>query len=163
VVMNSGRVEQEGMPLSIYDSPRTRFVAGFLGMDNLLPVQVLRSEGEQAVVRVGEGAELAVPLAGPRCERMTLAFRAECVCLSKGQPPAGPAEASAQLAVPGTVEFITNLGSRVVYEVRLPGGAIVCAEAQRTDRSREFAVGEPLTVTLKGEHCLLFGESGATR
>jgi hypothetical protein len=45
--------------------------------------------------------------------------------------------------------------------VRLAGGAVVCAQAQRTDRSREFTVGEPLTVTLKGEHCLLFGEAGA--
>jgi putative spermidine/putrescine transport system ATP-binding protein len=163
VVMNSGRVEQEGMPLSIYDSPRTRFVAGFLGMDNLLSVPLLRCEGERAVVRVTEGTELAVPLAGPRCDRMTLAFRAECVCLSKGEPPARPepGRSRAELSVPGTVEFITNLGSRVVYEVRLAGGAVVCAQAQRTDRSREFTVGEPLTVTLKGEHCLLFGEAGA--
>jgi putative spermidine/putrescine transport system ATP-binding protein len=164
VVMNAGRVEQEGMPLSIYDSPRTRFVAGFLGMDNLLDVRVLRREGDRAVVRVAEGSELTVPFAGgPSSDRMTLAFRAECVCLSKGQPADRPApgQASALISMPAAVEFITNLGSRVIYEVRLPDGAIVCAEAQRTDRSREFTVGEPLTVTLKGEHCLLFAELGA--
>jgi ABC-type Fe3+/spermidine/putrescine transport system ATPase subunit len=163
VVMNGGRVEQEGMPLSIYDAPRTRFVAGFLGMDNLLPVQVLRREGERAVVRLMEGAELIVPLAGElRGERITLAFRAECVCLvgaEGGVPRPGPA--STLVSVPGTVEFITNLGSRVVYEVRLPDGAIVCAQAQRTDRAKEFSRGQQLTVTLKGDHCVLFAESGA--
>ena len=45
VVMNEGLVEQEGMPLAIYDSPRTRFVAGFLGMENLLPVAGRASNG----------------------------------------------------------------------------------------------------------------------
>jgi hypothetical protein len=59
------------------------------------------------------------------------------------------------------VEFITNLGSRVVYEVRLADGAIVCAQAQRTDRAREFTRGQQLTVTLRGDSCVLFAESGA--
>ncbi len=162
VVMNGGRVEQEGLPLAIYDSPRTRFVAGFLGMENLLPVQVLHRDGERAVVRLMEGAELAVPLRGElEGGRMTLAFRAECVCLASGEaggPRPGPA--SSQLSIPGTVEFITNLGSRVVYEVRLAGGAIVCAQAQRTERAREFIRGQRLTVTLKGDHCALFAEGG---
>jgi ABC-type Fe3+/spermidine/putrescine transport system ATPase subunit len=163
VVMNGGRVEQEGLPLSIYDSPRTRFVAGFLGMDNLLPVRILRREADRAVVRLAEGYELAVPLRGElRGERITLAFRAECVCLARPQGGGQPArQASAQLIVPGTLEFITNLGSRVVYEVRLPEGLLVCAQAQRTDRSREFSRGEALELTLKGENCVLFAESGA--
>jgi ABC-type Fe3+/spermidine/putrescine transport system ATPase subunit len=168
VVMNGGRVEQEGLPLAIYDSPRTRFVAGFLGMENLLPVQVLRCEGERAVVRLMAGAELAVPLRGQlESGRTTLAFRAECVCLAGGEAarqaagqPAGPGPASSQLSIPGTVEFITNLGSRVVYEVRLADGAIVCAQAQRTERAREFSRGQRLTVTLKGDHCALFAEGG---
>jgi spermidine/putrescine ABC transporter ATP-binding subunit len=163
VVMNGGKVEQEGLPLSIYDAPRTRFVAGFLGMDNLLPVQVLRREGQRVVVRLMEGAELIVPLAGElHGERITLAFRAECVCLSGaegGGPRPGPA--STLLSVPGTVEFITNLGSRVVYEVRLPDGAIVCAQAQRTDRAKEFTRGQQLTVSLRGDSCVLFAESDA--
>jgi len=164
VVMNKGRVEQEGLPLSIYDSPRTRFVAGFLGTENLLPVTVLRKEAGRAVVRLAEGCELAVPLRGELPgERATLAFRAECVCLARRED-AGTARAGedpGRLSVPGTLEFITNLGSRVVYEVRLPEGAVVCAEAQRTDRSREFTRGEALLLTLSGENCVLFEEGGA--
>ena len=36
-VMNHGRYEQLADPASLYERPRTRFVAGFLGVSNLLP------------------------------------------------------------------------------------------------------------------------------
>ena len=164
VVMNEGRVEQEGTPLDIYDSPRSRFVAGFLGMENLLPVTVVRRTADQAIVHVTEGPDLIVPLrADPRGDRVILAFRAECVSLSRGEESAGAeaGEAANVLSVPGTLEFLMNLGARVVYEVRLPDGKLVRGEAQRTDRTRAFGVGEPMTVTLKGDYCVLLPESGA--
>jgi spermidine/putrescine ABC transporter ATP-binding subunit len=164
VVMNDGRVEQEGTPLDIYDSPRSRFVAGFLGMENLLPVTIVRRTGDQATVHVTAGPDLVVPLRGdPRGDLMTLAFRAECVSLSRREDTvvSGTWGASNVLSVPGTLEFVTNLGARVVYEVRLQDGKLVRAEAQRTDRARAFSVGEALTVTLKGDHCVLLLESGA--
>ncbi len=166
VVMNQGRVEQEGLPLSIYDSPRTRFVAGFLGMENLLPVTLVRRAGTLAVVRLGEGLDLAVPFrAEPPAGSLTLAFRAECVGLARPPADAGKAaggDAPQAVSVPGTLEFVTNLGSRVLYEVRLPDGKVVCAEAQRTDRTRELRVGERLAVTLRGDHCVLLSEGQAS-
>jgi ABC-type Fe3+/spermidine/putrescine transport system ATPase subunit len=164
VVMNKGHVEQEGMPLSIYDAPRTRFVAGFLGMDNIIPVSVVQVKGNSASVHVTESVDLIVPLRSElHGEKATLAFRAECVCLSKagegGTPP--PREASTSLSVAGTVAFITNLGSRVLYEVKMQNGPTVFAGAQRTDRVEGFSVGESLTVTLRGDACMLFSPAGA--
>jgi ABC-type Fe3+/spermidine/putrescine transport system ATPase subunit len=163
VVMNEGRVEQEGLPLSIYDAPKTRFVAGFLGMDNIIPVRVLRVMGDCAKVRVAEGAELVVPVKGDLDgESATLAFRAECVSLgscAEVRPPA-PDEAATTVCLQGTVAFITNLGSRVLYEMRMAGGETVLAGAQRTDRFKEYAVGETLAVTLKGGNCVLFSHPG---
>jgi spermidine/putrescine transport system ATP-binding protein len=38
-VMNEGRLEQIGAPQEIYDKPATRFVAGFIGNANILPVE----------------------------------------------------------------------------------------------------------------------------
>jgi ABC-type Fe3+/spermidine/putrescine transport system ATPase subunit len=37
VVMNQGRIEQLGAPKELYYQPRTRFVAGFFGDNNLIP------------------------------------------------------------------------------------------------------------------------------
>jgi ABC-type Fe3+/spermidine/putrescine transport system ATPase subunit len=164
VVMNGGRVEQEGTPLDIYDSPRSRFVAGFLGMENLLPVKLVRRAGDHAVVRVTEGADLVVALRGdPRGDSMTLAFRAECVCLGPREDavPTRAGEASGVLSLPGKLEFVTNLGARIIYEVRLSDGTLIRGEAQRTDRVKAFGVGDALTVTLNGDHCVLLLESGA--
>ncbi|URI07473.1 ABC transporter ATP-binding protein [Aquincola tertiaricarbonis] len=37
VCMNQGRIEQQGAPQALYEAPRTRFVADFMGHSNLLP------------------------------------------------------------------------------------------------------------------------------
>src|SRR5437870_11092180 len=55
-VMNHGRVEQLGPPDELYERPRTAFVAGFLGVSNLLPGAVA---GDGAV-RLDGGGELRV-------------------------------------------------------------------------------------------------------
>jgi spermidine/putrescine transport system ATP-binding protein len=60
VVMNRGRIEQAGEPAELYERPRTAFVAGFLGVSNLLPGSVegpgaVRLEGG-TVLQVAPGA-----------------------------------------------------------------------------------------------------------
>ncbi len=63
-VMNGGMVEQSGPPLSIYERPRTRFVAGFLGSPpiNFLDA-TLRADGESIVA---EGSGLVAPVDATR-------------------------------------------------------------------------------------------------
>jgi ABC-type Fe3+/spermidine/putrescine transport system ATPase subunit len=41
LILNAGRIEQEGPPLAVYRQPASRFVAHFLGMHNLLPGRVM--------------------------------------------------------------------------------------------------------------------------
>ncbi|HEV8249034.1 MAG TPA: ABC transporter ATP-binding protein [Gaiellaceae bacterium] len=57
-VMNNGRIEQLGTPLELYERPRTRFVAGFLGVSNLVSAAVVGAER----VRLDDGTELRVPV-----------------------------------------------------------------------------------------------------
>ncbi len=67
-VMNEGRVEQIGTPEEIYHSPATVFVAGFIGVANLLPAKVIGVMGDRAAVEVGGGqrAEAATPAWGAK-------------------------------------------------------------------------------------------------
>lgn len=44
-VMREGKIERMGEPMAIYDDPRTRFVAGFLGASNLMEGQVTGTDG----------------------------------------------------------------------------------------------------------------------
>jgi sn-glycerol 3-phosphate transport system ATP-binding protein/multiple sugar transport system ATP-binding protein len=59
-VMNGGEVEQKGAPLEVYEHPKTRFVAGFLGSPqcNFLDATLKRTGGAWSA----EGGGLAVPL-----------------------------------------------------------------------------------------------------
>ncbi len=82
-VMNGGRIEQLGTPSELYERPRTAFVAGFLGVSNLLPGTV---SGEGAV-RLDGGPEVRVPPAalGGRTGRVAVGIRPEKIELGGGQ------------------------------------------------------------------------------
>ncbi|MGF1475996.1 MAG: ABC transporter ATP-binding protein [Geminicoccaceae bacterium] len=60
VLLRDGRIEQEGAPLDLFERPRTRFVAGFLGSPaiNLLPVT---REGDRIVLPDGQRLSLTLP------------------------------------------------------------------------------------------------------
>jgi ABC-type Fe3+/spermidine/putrescine transport system ATPase subunit len=47
-VMNAGKVEQLGSPREIYDSPKTEFVASFIGTTNLVPAERIAWARERA-------------------------------------------------------------------------------------------------------------------
>src|SRR5207249_1007346 len=61
-VMNRGRIEQLGAPDELYERPTSVFVAGFLGVSNLLHGTV----AGQDTVRLDAGGELRVPAADLR-------------------------------------------------------------------------------------------------
>ncbi len=61
-VMNEGRVEQIGTPQEIYHAPTTVFVAGFIGVANLLSAKIVGVMGERAVAEVaGQRVETLAP------------------------------------------------------------------------------------------------------
>ncbi len=62
-VMNKGRYEQLDQPEELYERPRTRFVASFLGASNLLHGTVDGTADGRAVVRLRGGATVRVPAA----------------------------------------------------------------------------------------------------
>src|ERR1700744_3216012 len=53
-VMHEGRVDQVGTPREIYEGPATLFVADFLGVANVMDVEVVTSDGHGCRLRVGE-------------------------------------------------------------------------------------------------------------
>jgi len=55
VVLNKGRIEQQGTPQELYERPATRFVAGFIGSPtmNFLPAEIV-SDASGAMLAIGE-------------------------------------------------------------------------------------------------------------
>jgi len=62
VLLRDGRIEQQGGPLDLFERPRTRFVAGFLGSPsmNFMPAKATVEDG-RCIVHLAEGVELAFP------------------------------------------------------------------------------------------------------
>jgi putative spermidine/putrescine transport system ATP-binding protein len=63
-VFNHGRIEQVGTPIEIYDQPKSRFVAEFIGETNLVEGTVDSVEGRRANVVLPDGSRLVVAASG---------------------------------------------------------------------------------------------------
>src|SRR5512139_4029881 len=83
VVMNRGRVEQIGPPADIYGTPKTSFVAGFVGRLNVLAATV--TDGPTGALRLPGGAvTLGRPLYRAAGDAVKVAVRPECLTLVPG-------------------------------------------------------------------------------
>jgi spermidine/putrescine transport system ATP-binding protein len=90
-LMNAGRIEQLGSPAEIYDHPRSRFVAEFIGQANVLPAHVIEREAGSAVVGLRGDIRLRVQGADapePGAE-ILVSMRPERIRLSTGQDAGG--------------------------------------------------------------------------
>jgi spermidine/putrescine transport system ATP-binding protein len=90
VLMRRGRIEQSGAPVDLFDHPVSRFVAEFMGFENLLTGTVQEVRGREvalvvpdAVRMVGAWSGQKPPQAG---QSATLAVRAERIALSDREP-----------------------------------------------------------------------------
>ncbi len=63
LLLNNGKIEQQGTPQSMYESPDTLFTAEFMGSNNRLPAQVVQRNGAGARLKVG-GRELSATVRG---------------------------------------------------------------------------------------------------
>jgi ABC-type Fe3+/spermidine/putrescine transport system ATPase subunit len=153
-VMRNGRVEQYGTPLEIHDSPRTEFVARFVGAGNILRAQVIADGAGECVVRPAQAGEVRLRMRGSLRpgQEVLLAIRPGAVQLL---PPGGRDPPGGGLSVPAQVAFSVNLGTRVSYELTLADGFRLLAEVQRTASTAMLANGARVTAFVPGEACVL--------
>jgi ABC-type Fe3+/spermidine/putrescine transport system ATPase subunit len=152
-VMNRGVVEQTGPPAEIYDAPRTRFVAEFLAVRNLMAARVEEADGAGARVRTDGGLVLRSEAAGLRAgERVVVGVRPERLRFD------GPGENR----VPGVLEDRVFLGDRTEWRVRAGGEMLTVAESAGPDGRRP---GDAVTVTFAAAALLRLeaGEAGGER
>jgi iron(III) transport system ATP-binding protein len=140
VVMNQGRIEQAGSPEDIYERPRSRFVASFIGNTNILEGRGVAPDAVESgglVLRCGHG-EARVG------EATAVSIRLHQVRLSAD----GAGEATN--AAEGRVVRQVYLGAHRDYLVALPSGHQVRAMAPV---AFERAEGETVWVHLPRESC----------
>jgi spermidine/putrescine transport system ATP-binding protein len=141
-VMNNGRIEQLGTPTELYERPRTPFVAGFLGISNLLAGEVFEDDG----VRVDGAGEIRVssplPSAG---SRVFIGVRPEKLNLN------GEGANTLQ----GTVRERAYTGVATQYLVETPAGIVTVF----VQSSGAAAAGDAVTIGWEPESTFVVEEA----
>ena len=70
-VINEGRIEQIDTPREIYEHPKTKFVANFIGETNLLDAMVLEMDEDKAVIGTEVGKQPSQSIRKRRLKSMT--------------------------------------------------------------------------------------------
>ncbi|MEN6585299.1 MAG: ABC transporter ATP-binding protein [Sulfuricella sp.] len=144
-VMREGRVEQVDEPSRLYGSPKSRFVAGFIGHINMLEAQVIEAaRGHTRLAIAGLGEVAAPPVAGIaagasgafaiRPEQLHIGIHGEATELKNH--------------FPGVVSNLLYCGDVTVYKVRLAGGQMIEALLPNSapGRAQFFKVGDAVSV-----------------
>jgi spermidine/putrescine transport system ATP-binding protein len=154
-VMNAGRLEQVGDPATLYEHPRSTFVANFLGQSNLLKATVRSRAGTTAELDV-HGVSLRLPvdrLAGGTSE-VWLGVRPEKLRLvepGSTSSDIGGAGSDAGNRLTGVVTDASFTGLATNYLVRLPWGQELMV-VQQNDGMPRAASGEQVTLAWAPEH-----------
>ncbi|WP_413991172.1 ABC transporter ATP-binding protein [Labrys okinawensis] len=118
-VFHSGRVVQIGSPLEVYQRPKSRFVASFLGEANLLEGHVAQVNGGQAQIRLATKDVICVP-------------SGEATAVGQGvtvivRPEAVEVGATGQNALQGMLESTDFHGDHIRLSLALAGGVKIAA------------------------------------
>jgi spermidine/putrescine transport system ATP-binding protein len=150
-VMNRGRFEQLGDPEALYERPSTRFVAGFLGVSNLLPGRVEQSSGSYAVVRLVDETRLRVPRSlADGASEVEVGVRPEKIRMAAAGDTAGDTN-----ALVGTVRDASYLGVSTQYIVEAAGGQRLTVYEQNVERTVHGSLhrpGEEVRLTWSPDH-----------
>ena len=143
-VMSAGGIQQVGTPREIYDKPRNRFVADFIGETNLLDVTVEEvSGGGRCRCRLANGARLECDAAGRPRPGATgcVSIRPERLSIAKpgGSSPARPGRSSLAKSgatpLTGVLDRTVYLGTDTQYLVGLDGGPEITVRTRNADHA----------------------------
>jgi putrescine transport system ATP-binding protein len=131
-VMDRGVIRQVGTPTEIYEFPRSKFVADFIGSVNLYPARV-ESSGKGEVVcdvpMLGAKLSAALPVA-PSKQDVSVAFRPEKVIIARSKPKGNN-------VLTGVVQDLGYFGKDSLYRIKLDSGALVTVNSVNARRAAE--------------------------
>jgi putative spermidine/putrescine transport system ATP-binding protein len=142
VVLRLGEVQQVGSPEEVYAHPVNRYVAGFMGYRNMIPVAVTSQTDERATVRTEDGVELV------GVKRETLGTTA--VAAVRPEDFTVITEAG-ENTLEATVEIVEYHGREQAVEARLSNG-----EPLHVRTTSRLAPGDAIRLKVPVERVLVF-------
>ena len=153
-VMDQGVVEQVAAPRELYERPATSFVAGFIGVSNVLHLEATRRENGFAVQELGEGERLIAPVGKSDPEKLVITVRPEKIKFTEVGDPSS--------RVSATVADVVYVGSMTQYIVKLTTGEqLVVHRLNDEVRGRPIVVGDDVVLHWAAEHSFVIEEARA--
>ena len=158
-VMDSGRVLQVGAPNEVYDEPGSDFVAGFVGVSNLLELEIESVTNGVAQLRLGPSDEIHAPAEGqirPGAKAL-VTIRPERISILEGGVPA---PTGTDCRASGTVRESLYAGPTTRFVVDLDGGGelmVVRQNARTSFEDAEALRGQPVVLVWGQEYTRVIG------
>jgi putrescine transport system ATP-binding protein len=133
-VMDKGVIRQIGAPSEVYEYPKSRFVADFIGSANMFEGEVVSSSAGTIAIdvpKLGGTVEVSSSLALARGAKVSVAVRPEKISISREKP------ASATNAFAGVVRDLGYFGKDSLYRVKLPTDALISVNNVNATRAQE--------------------------
>ena len=158
-VMDAGRLQQVATPRELYEAPRSRWVAEFVGDVNLFDGDVFSREHNRLIVSTRDGGTIAV--AEPRQPvtrtAVSVAIRPEKVKLSRRGPASDAVNSHAINRLEGVVTDVSYLGGLTVYKVKLDSGMVVRSSMANTARLDidAYSAGQRVVAWFTPDDCVV--------
>ena len=139
-VMSNGELQQVGTGKEIYEEPRNRFVADFIGETNLLPASVESIHNNIAVCAIGKNAKLECAISDevPVSGNGYVSIRPERISLNG---------LSDSKTLTGIVNRFIYLGTDTQCRIHLDDGTEINARVQNTSESTtDLAIGDRVSI-----------------
>ena len=146
IVMNAGRIEQQGAPRDLYERPATPFLARFMGESNPARGQVRRIGPKRVRVRLGS-AEVELDDDTTAAGDASVAVRPEAIAVETAPGPAG--------SLAGTIAKASYLGTHMEYSIDTEAGTLF-ATCPRVERP--LAAGSVVALVLAPRGVILIDE-----
>jgi ABC-type Fe3+/spermidine/putrescine transport system ATPase subunit len=162
VVIRGGKIQQVGTPKEIYTKPATRFVADFIGFENLLTATVSEARDGSTAVKLMSGAGPVWTSKGiTRAPGTEVVLAARADELEIGSP--GSAGEAPAAAIPGVIRSRTYAGGRVEYLVEAAGAQVVVRAPEAGAAGSMLEAGSDAWVRFPVDAAVLVDDDNAER
>ena len=150
-VMNEGRVQQVADPATLYESPRNRFVANFIGQTNVFSGTVESVIGERVTLRTRGGAKIEAVTREENGAEVGAQAQATV------RPEKVRFGSSGDNVLSGEIRQVVYLGASTQYIAELPDEATLVLYQQNVHHSAGPSVGEEVSVAWDAQNCVVLG------
>jgi len=161
-IMREGQIVQMGSPRELYEDPRNRYVADFVGKSNFFDGQVSNIDGAGVTITLDSGLNLqgSSPITAPALvngAKASIAVRPEMISIAAIDQPVSTAAVSLR----GKVMNRIFLGGHCEYLIGTEGNGevLVLSPKNIVGNSENFVPGDQVAISWQRESALVLGDS----